>query len=175
MEIWRAIPHFKGYEASDLGNLRSLDYKRSKRIVVLKPAIGPDGYPQTMLKCEDGKYKTWKVHKWICLTFLGENKGLEVNHRNGIKTDNRILNLEYCTRSQNIQHSFDTGLQKPKRGTLNGMAKLNELQVKEIRQYVSGFVGRYYGRKALAKKYNVSEAHIKDIVNNRNSWPHVWN
>lgn len=173
MEQWKPIPGFSRYEASNLGNLRSLNYKKSRKIKVLKPGLS-DGYLKTMLLSDDGKYYSWSVHKWVALAWLGPRFEFEVNHKSGIKTDNSIQNLEYCTRAQNIQHSVDNGLQKPMPGSLNGNSKLTEKQVLEIRAYVKGSEKRYYGREELAKKYGVSSAHIKDIVSGRRgAWNHI--
>jgi hypothetical protein len=173
MEYWKAIPGFSRYEASNLGRLRSLNYKESKTIKVLKPALS-GGYFKTMLLSDDGKYYSWMVHKWIALAWLGPRLEFEVNHKNGVKTDNNALNLEYCTRSQNIQHAFDNGLMIPRRGTKNNLSKLTEQQVKEIRHHADNFKGRYYGRKELAFKYGVSECTIKEVVTRRrDGWSHV--
>jgi hypothetical protein len=173
MEQWKAIPGFSRYEASNLGRLRSLNYKESKKIKVLSPAVS-GGYLKTMLISDGGKYYSWTVHKWVALTWLGPREEFEVNHMNGVKTDNRVSNLEYCTRSENVQHSFDNRLQKPKPGSTNGNSKLTEEQVKQIRSFATNCIGRYYGRKELAKKYGVSECTIKEVVNKRrNGWSHV--
>lgn len=169
-EAWRSIPGFSRYEASTDGRLRTLNYKRSGCVRVISPAIGIDGYPQTMLLCDDGKYKSMKVHKFVCLAFLGpRSEGQEVNHKDGNKTNNRPDNLEYCTRSENMIHAFANGLEKPKRGATNGNSKLTDSQVLDIRRTAASG-GRYYGRKALAEKYGISQAHVKDIVNNPNLW-----
>lgn len=144
---------------------------------MLKPAKSLEGYLKTMLLNDEGEYKSWTVHKFICLVFLGERNGLEVNHKNGIKTDNRIENLEYVTRSENIKHAYKNGLEKPQRGHSNGNSKLSNEDVLDIRDYVkkareNGI--RYYGRKKLASKYGVSEAHIKDIISQRRGiWSHI--
>jgi hypothetical protein len=175
MEAWQTIPGFVRYQASTMGRLRSTNYKNSGKTKLLHPALAVDGYLKTMLQEDSGRYRSWTVHKFVMLAFVGQVPvGLEVNHKNGVKTDNRIVNLEYVTRSQNVQHSFDNGLQKPLRGSANGFAKLTEVQVGEIRKYRAAFVGRFYGRKELAKRYGVSVAHIKEIVNRRrDAWSHV--
>lgn len=173
MEIWKSIPGFSKYEASSLGNLRSLNYKRTGKVKVLSPSQSPDGYLKTMLLDDDGKYRSWTVHLFVCMAFFGNKKtGFEVNHINGIKTDNSIENLEYCTRSENMKHAFNLGLELPLNGSKNGNSKLSESDVIAIREHASNFKGRYYGRKQLAEKYGVSEAHIKDIVAKRRG---IWN
>jgi hypothetical protein len=170
----KQIPNFSRYLASEDGDLYSVNYKRTGKTVKLKPAKSPDGYLKTVFLGDDGKYKPVCVHRMIALAYFGESNGLQVNHKNGIKTDNRLENLEYCTISENIIHAYKMNLIIPKRGELNGMSKLTEQDVIEIREHAANFKGRYYGRKMLAEKYGVSEAHIKDIVTKRrNVWPSV--
>lgn len=167
MEKWQKIQGFSNYEASDKGNLRSLNYKRTGKKKILKPSVSNDGYLKTMLKNDCGKYKSWSVHKFVCLAFFGPKpKRLEINHKDGNKLNNAISNLEYVTRSENLKHAYNLGLLKPKVGSSNGMAKLTEDQVIEIREHAANN-GRYYGRKELAKKYGVSECTIKEVVNRR--------
>lgn len=173
MEQWKPIPGFSRYEASNLGNLRSLNYKKTGNVKLIKPALS-GGYLKTMFLSDDGKYYSWTVHKWVALAWLGPRMEFEVNHKSGVKTDNRVDNLEYCTRSENILHGFKLGLHKPRLGTKNNLSVLTEEQVKEIRDHVKNFNGRYYGRKELALKYDVSECTIKEVVNRRrNIWSHV--
>lgn len=173
-EIWKAIPKFSRYEASNLGRIRSTNYKNSGKVKILKPALAKDGYLKTMLLNDCGKYCSWTVHRFITLTFLGEKpQKLEINHKDGNKLNNAIDNLEYVTKSENLLHAYKHNLITPKRGSLNGNSKLTEEQVREIRQ-IAQSGGRYYGRKQLAGKYGVSECCIKEIVNHRkNMWQDV--
>jgi hypothetical protein len=177
MEIiqWKTIKGFSNYEASNTGLIRSLDYKRSGKVQILKPAKSKDGYLKTMLKSDDSKYHSKPIHYFITLAFFGEReKGLEVNHIDGNKDNNNIKNLEYCTHSKNCLHAIKNKLWEIKSGSKNGNSKITEQDVIDIRNYVANCGKRYYGRKALAEKYNISEAHLKDIVNKRrNIWKYV--
>lgn len=167
MEIWKPIPNFSNYEVSDLGNIRSLNYKRSGKVQVLLPAKSKDGYMKTMILSDEGNYRSRTIHSFVCATFIGpRQEGMQINHINSIKHDNRLTNLEYCTPSENALHSYKTNNKKRMVGSLNGMAKLTEKDVVEIRQHAQG-KGRYYGRKQLAEKYKVSECTIKEIVTRR--------
>lgn len=174
MEKWIKIENFSRYEVSNTGKIRSTNYKNSGKTKELKTSLNPTGYPCTMILKDDGKYVSRPIHYFITLGFYGQReKGIEVNHIDGIKTNNNIDNLEYCTRSENCQHACDTGLWKILHGSLNGNSKLIEQDVIEIREHAANN-GRYYGRKMLAEKYNVSEAYIKDIVSKRrNIWKYV--
>lgn len=168
------VKNYSRYFCNDLGNIYSIDYKRTKTVQLLKPAVSTDGYLKTVLKDDFGNYKTIAVHRWCAEAYFGpKSQGMEVNHKNGIKTDNSMQNLEYCTRSYNMKHAFENGLAVRQRGSKNPFAKLDEVAVKDIRR-VAAESGRYYGRKALAEKYGVSENQIKSIVTRRrNSWSHV--
>ena len=117
-----------------------------------------------------------RLHRYVMECYLGRKlKSNElVHHKDGDKLNNHIDNLEYVTRSENILHAYKTGLETPQHGSKNGNSKLTESDVIQIRKYVKDYPGRYYGRKTLAEKYGVSEAHIKDIVNNRRGiWKYV--
>lgn len=58
----------------------------------------------------DKKPKTYAIHRLLATAFISEPKdGQEINHKNGIKTDNRIGNLEWCTKQENLRHSWNNG------------------------------------------------------------------
>lgn len=78
----------------------------------LNPYISDNGYERIRI-CYDGKFESWTVHRLVAMMFLDNAEGKnEVNHKNGIKTDNRVENLEWCTTSENQKHSWKMGLIK---------------------------------------------------------------
>jgi hypothetical protein len=123
MEEWKDVSGFEGsYQVSNLGRVRSLtrlvnrkgNIKRELKGQILKGDINKYGYVNYRL-WKDNKLKNITGHRLVCIAFLDnpENKK-EVNHKNGIPDDNRLDNLEWCTRSENTLHAIKTKLQRGK-------------------------------------------------------------
>lgn len=127
-EVWKDIPGYEGeYQVSNIGRVRSLDrtvdianskYGNHKRVFkgrILKPKIAASrGYPFVMLRLKNEKTITISIHRCVCMAFLPNPNGYnDVNHKNGIRTDNRVENLEWCTRQYNIWHSYYVNMRKP--------------------------------------------------------------
>jgi len=99
-EEWRPIVGYEGlYEVSDLGRIKSFAQCKDGRI--MKPSPNKDGYLNVNL-CNKGK-KIFKVHRLVLQTFLPIEENKEVNHKNHNKSDNRLCNLEWCSRSENCR------------------------------------------------------------------------
>ena len=163
-EQWKEIENYEDYVISDRG--RVFSYKSKK---FLKPQNDGRGYFQVNL-CKNGVRKNQKIHRLVALAFIPnhENKRT-INHIDGIKTNNFAENLEWCSQKENVQHSFDTGLQKPLKGSKVGNSKLSESQVLEIRWL---YQTSEYTQVALGKIFGISNAHICDIIN-RKKWTHI--
>ena len=125
-ENWESIPGYEGiYEVSDLGRVRSLDRVdcRGRTVMgrVFKPyRDGNKGYVAVSL-VKNGESTRTKLHRLIASVFLSTTRGNgdQVNHINGIRDDNRVVNLEWVTCQQNIRHSFDVLYKKPSEGHKN--------------------------------------------------------
>lgn len=107
IELWKDIEGFEGYQISNQGNVRSLKGKEPK---ILKPIKNPTGYLYITLMKNNKKYVK-RVHKLVAEAFIPNIEGkTQVNHINGNKTDNRYFNLEWTSPSENVKHSYETGL-----------------------------------------------------------------
>ena len=106
-EIWKPITNFPNYEVSNLGQVRNITTNKLKAC-----RVDHFGYKCTDLY-NNGKSKTIKVHKLVAESFIGNRPlNCEINHIDGNKQNNKVNNLEYVTRSENILHAFRTGLIK---------------------------------------------------------------
>lgn len=164
------IPGFEGlYAATRDGKIWSYPKARYINGRFLKPSKNPDGYLNVILSISTNNYVAKKVHRLVALAWIPNNRNLtDINHKNGIKTDNRLENLEWCTRSDNLKHAFKLGLSN-KKGSKNSMAKLNELLVLQIRKEREIMNISYID---LSIKYGLAKSSIKDIVHRRR-WAHV--
>lgn len=110
-EVWKDIPSYEGYYmVSNKGRVKSLPRNgtiRKERIIKQKDV---NGYMTVHLR-KSGYSKHRKVHRLVAKAFIEKNPGKEiVNHKDGVKGNNNVENLEWCTHSENTQHAFDTGL-----------------------------------------------------------------
>ena len=116
-----------------------------------------DGYQVTTV---NGKIKY--VHRLIAEEFISNPLNLPlVNHKNGIKDDNRIENLEWCTYKHNNNHARDNGLWGK---NILDKRKFDDEQIKEIRKK---YIPKKYSMYKLAKEYNVDYKTIWSIINNK--------
>ena len=105
IEIWKDIPGYEGkYQASNLGNIKSLNYSNTKKSRILKGGLTKDGYLQVVLYL-NGYGKNFTIHRLIWNSFKGIiTDDYQINHINEIKTDNKLINLEILLKIDNLNH-----------------------------------------------------------------------
>lgn len=149
----KQIPFAKKYTISTSGIITS------ETRGILFPTLHKGGYLRVKLHCDDGVRRAFLVHRLVALTFIpNEENKEEVNHLNGIKTDNRVENLEWATRHENMQHAFREGL-NTNRGESNGRALLSsEDAVQAYLELIGG------ARNVdVARKYGISTTTVAGI------------
>ena len=175
-ELWLPISGFPGYEVSNLGQVRSwwkgAGYRTKDINVKLKAPqirqlrIYASGYVYVSMYKRDGVRKHRPIHRLVALAFIPNKKSKpQINHKNGVKIDNAVKNLEWVTVSENLKHAFRTGLTTPKKGEKHPLTKVTNKEADSILKDK-----RSYSK--LAKKYNVSVSCIYRIKNKM--WGHLW-
>ena len=160
MEKYIKINGFVNYEVSNFGNIRNT--RTNKK---LKPCKFKNSDYLYVDLCLNSKKNRFLIHRLVAEAFLSNTDDKEqVNHKNGDKSDNKVSNLEWNTRSENQRHSIMSGLRTAK-GIKNSQSKLNESQVLSI----------FYNTKKYAeisKEFNISIPTISDIKRGH-TWKHI--
>jgi len=146
------IPNFEGLYSVDIdGNVYAHPNLAHRNEKQLKPRLRKNGYLYVSLR-KDGKTIDCTIHRLVAKTFLDCVDGLDVNHINGNRSDNRLINLELVTRSNNLAHGMFVNK--------NGIAKLTHEQAEEVKRRVA------LGERQvdIAKEFNVFKQTINQIV-----------
>lgn len=156
---------YEDYFVNESGDVFSMKKGNIKK---LKGNNAAKGYLQVCI-WNNNKAKFVYVHRLVAQTFIpNPDSKPEVNHKNGIKTDNRLENLEWNTSKENINHAHKLGLSNAI-GENHGMAKLTEEDVLQIRELRSK---KTFNQTKLAEMYGVSNQLISNIINNKR-WKHI--
>jgi len=160
--MYKKIPNFENYSINENGvvinNKGGIKYCR----------ISNKGYFIVNLY-SNGVGKSLLIHRLVALAFLDNpQKKPCVNHIDGDKLNNHVLNLEWVTKSENDKHAYKIGLRTANKsiGSSNANTKLTQLQIHEIRN-ATGIT-----QTALSQKYGVSRAQIQRILK-RENWNYL--
>lgn len=156
-EVGKPYPKDPRFIVYPDGNIRGVKGK------IMKPSLDVHGYRHVML----GAVINEKLSRIVAITFIPNPLNYKcVNHKNGIKNDDRVENLEWCNHAQNMAHAKEMGLYQ--RGTKHYLSKLDSLQVKAIKQcLISGVSCRNIGNY-----FKVDRETIRAIQKGK-SWSHV--
>ena len=168
MEKWKDIAGYEGrYQASDLGNIKSLISNK-----ILKPRIDKDGYFKVILSAGHGNRKEFRVHRLIAGTFIPNPENLpQVNHIDEDKTNNAVDNLEWCTSLQNNNHGTRNERIRPY-AIANGMK-----HAKAVQQYdkKGNLIKTWDSLRSAERELNISHSNIiSSIKRNGSSGGYIW-
>ena len=175
-EYWCDVNGYEGiYQVSNLGRVRSLDReikrKNGKKLLIkgqpLKVHLNRRGYLRINLR-KDGKDTNHTVHRLVAKAFIPnpEDKP-QVNHLNGVKTDNNVCNLEWCTRAENIEHAYRNGLMLHGENHYNSKLTLEQvILIKQLLKEQDKTVS------SIAREFNVGTSTIHDIKSGK-QWKSV--
>lgn len=172
MKTWKPIKRFNGdYEVSDCGDVRSTHRVIKKRDGTVYTRISKELSPANRKGyLVYGISYNWKMsshlaHRLVAEEFLPnpDNKK-EVNHKDGNKANNNVLNLEWVTRRENLDHAIKNGLVARNSGEKNGNSKLTQEIVDNIR---ATYKPHTFGLLKTARMFNTSKRNVLDIIKNK--------
>lgn len=171
-EKWKDVPGWFGYQVSNMGNVRSrwATGGAHRGLTNAWHTIGKNpnryGYRKVML-CNGKRQLKKNVHVLVMLAFVGPvPKGHEVNHKDGMKANCRLQNLEYATPSQNMRHAVRIGLRNFRlpSGADSSRAKFTNEQVAEIRRMYAELKTPVC---EIARKFGVAHSTISRITSRK--------
>lgn len=157
---WKYVDDTDGrYVIFDDGTILTSYYRLTCGPHIMRPFKAHNGYHRITLFVR-GRQRKFFMHRLVAQAFLPRPSSLhEVNHKNGVKTDNRIENLEWVSKSENSLHAIRSGLQIVRRGTNAPGAKLTERQVLGL------YSARQHGERnvSISRRTGISEKVISEI------------
>lgn len=174
-EIWKDIPGYElKYQVSNLWNVRSYNFKKLWYMKTHKLQIDWWWYYRATL-CHQWKQKKISIHRLVAESFIWEAWWLQVNHIDGDKSNNKVSNLEYCTCSENVLHSFNKLWRKWSSTWKFWSLHHNSMRVLQVDKSWN-IVWEYWSQLEANRTTWISNSHIWDCIHwrSKTAWWYVW-
>ena len=170
-EIWKTIEGYENYMVSNLGRVKSLRFGKEK---ILKQTITNQNYCLVGL-CKEGKTKTFRVHKLVARAFIPNPQNLpQLNHKDEVKTNNCVDNLEWCTAKYNSNYGTRnercSKTMKGMKRTQETKDKISKAKSKPILQFNregTKILGKFNSVTQASKKLNINRGNICSCCNGK--------
>lgn len=161
-EIWKSVSSFPKYEVSTFGRVRHI------KNGIRKAYHDAAGYAR--ISCsKNGRVSYFKIHQAVAIAFIHNPFGKKnINHKDGVKSNNRLDNLEWCTHQENDLHAKNNGLLRPPLGERCHQAKLNTASVLKIKELIRCGVSN----TKIALMFSVQKEAVRRIKVGR-TWKHI--
>lgn len=166
-EIWKDIPGYEEYyQISNHGRIKSLNRISCQNHIIeekiRKATLDQDGYYKIILTV-NGNVRSFFVHRIVATVFIPNVDNLpQINHKNCIKIDNRVENLEWTTSSENILHAFHMGV-KNQKGEKNNSSKFRDVDIMGMKEMYN----KNKNKEEIIKKFNISKSYLTRILKNK--------
>ena len=160
-ETWKNIKGYEGlYQVSNTGRVKSLGNRKTRKEKLKSTRNDTNGYEKVDL-CKNGKIKTFYIHRLVAQAFIpNTNKFKEINHKDENSSNNKVENLEWCTRRYNVNY-----------GSRNKKASDTQMgnKGKVIKQFnINGDVlGIWKSMRQASKELNINVGNISNCCNNK--------
>lgn len=164
IEIWKDIIGYENeYEISNLGDVR----RKIKNLTKIKDI---SGYEKVTL-CKNGKCTNFSVHRLVAQVFLPNPEDKEqVHHRDFVKDNNKLKNLEWVTPLENIRYNVLEGITRNQLGEKNNMSKLSKEDVLFIRELLNDGLSVYEIHKDY---FPILHQQTIYAIKNKRIWNHI--
>lgn len=167
-EIWKDIEGYEDYQVSNLGNIRSLNYRQTGKVQVLKLRKDKNGYFRVNLY-KDGNRRSYQIHRLVTTAFLPNPDNLpQVNHKDENPSNNRVENLEWCSAKYNANYGTrNQRVAEIERGRIiseEHKMRISEANSIPVAQYTKEgkLIAFFYGTREASRQTGISNTHIAD-------------
>ena len=183
IEVWKNVKGFDNYLISNYGKVKNTMFNNRycsfKKEHILKPSKNGQGYLFVELS-KNGKSKIKTIHRLVAENFLQNIENFPcVNHIDGNKENNNVKNLEWCTFSHNIKHSYKLGLQKPSERQKKIISEWDSIHhKKQVFQFslTGEFIKCWGSQKEAGMALNINKSSISNCVRkkSKSAGGYIW-